>query len=483
MATYKYRAATATGQLRTGMLEGSSRADAVERVKRLGLMPIETVETSSKVSAEPKLRLNSQTRRGIVNAVSELAVLLNAGLPLDRALGVCVENLTRPAVKATFAKLREPRAPRRVARARDAGKRRRVLANGVGDGPKPARPAASSTKVSDVLAETMERAETLRQTIVSSMVYPIMLIVIATSVILVMLLFVVPQFESLFKDTGAKLPFMTQVVMAASHAVQNYGIVGAILGMVGVFLLVRWARQPAVKRVLDRQILNMPVMALSYATPKRRGLRAHWAAFSTAACRWPPALAIAQRSIANMHMAEAVDKVSSGLRQGGGLSSPLAATGLFPPMALSFLRTGEETAQLGLMLSRLADVLDREVRNSIQRIIAVLTPAITVAMGAIVATVIASIMSCNSGLQRSSDRTMTMCNFRRRHTENGFTLLELLVVLAIMGMLAAIIAPQVIGYLGKSRTNDCAGADPIRHARARIVPRRCRPLPNATGRS
>jgi general secretion pathway protein F len=109
------------------------------------------------------------------------------------------------------------------------------------------------------------------------------------------------------------------------------------------------------------------------------------------------ALQIAQRSIANMHMSEAVDKVSSGLRQGGGLSSPLAATGLFPPMALSFLRTGEETAQLGLMLSRLADVLDREVRNSIQRIISILTPAITVAMGAIVATVIASIMSAILG--------------------------------------------------------------------------------------
>jgi general secretion pathway protein F len=96
-------------------------------------------------------------------------------------------------------------------------------------------------------------------------------------------------------------------------------------------------------------------------------------------------------------MAEAVDRVSAGLRQGGGLSSPLAATGLFPPMALSFLRTGEETAQLGLMLSRLADVLDRDVRTAIQRLITVLTPTITVAMGVIVATVIASIMSAILG--------------------------------------------------------------------------------------
>ena len=108
MATYRYRAATAAGQLRTGVLEGASRADAIERVKRLGLMPIETVETNSKATdGSPKLRLNSQTRRGIVNAVSELAVLLNAGLALDRALAVCVENINKPSVKAVFAKLRD----------------------------------------------------------------------------------------------------------------------------------------------------------------------------------------------------------------------------------------------------------------------------------------------------------------------------------------------------------------------------------------
>ncbi len=396
MATFKYRAATPAGQLRTGMLEGSSRADAIERVKRLGLMPIETVEASSKASAEPKLRLNTQTRRGIVNAVSELAVLLNAGLPLDRALGVCVENLTRPAVKATFAKLRDRvRQGASLARAmQDSGGAFSPMASAM------AEAGEASGKLDESLgrlAETMERAETLRQTIVSSMVYPIMLIVIATSVILMMLLFVVPQFENLFSDAGAKLPFMTQVVMAASHGVKDYGLVGAGLAAIAVFLLLRWARQPSVKRVIDRQLLNMPVVGHVIRNAETARFARTLGSLLDGGVPLASALAIAQRSIANMHMSEAVNKVSLGLRQGGGLSSPLAATGLFPPMALSFLRTGEETAQLGLMLGRLADVLDREVRNSIQRIIAVLTPAITVAMGAIVATVIASIMSAILG--------------------------------------------------------------------------------------
>ena len=89
--------------------------------------------------------------------------------------------------------------------------------------------------------------------------------------------------------------------------------------------------------------------------------------------------------------------MAEGLRQGGGLTAPLAATGVFPTVALSYLRTGEETAQLGLMLGRLADVLDREVRVRVERMIGVLTPLVTVLMGAVVATVIASIMSAIIG--------------------------------------------------------------------------------------
>jgi general secretion pathway protein F len=397
VATYRYRAATAGGQLKTGVLEGDSRADAIERVKRLGLMPIETVETKSRTDREaPALRLNTPTRRGIVNAIGELSVLLNAGLPLDRALAVCVENLTRPAVKATFVKLRD--------RVRHGASLARAMqeSNGAFSPMASAMAEAgeASGKLDDSLArlaETMERAEALRQTIVSSMVYPVMLMAIATSVILVMLLFVVPQFEELFSDAGPKLPFMTQVVMAASHAVKDYGLVGLGLLGVTVYLVSRWLRQPSVRRVVDRQLLRAPVIGNIIRNAETARFARTLGSLIDGGVPLASALAIAQRSLVNRHMAEAVDRVSAGLRQGGGLSSPLAATGLFPPMALSFLRTGEETAQLGLMLGRLADVLDRDVRTAIQRLITVLTPTITVAMGALVATVIASIMSAILG--------------------------------------------------------------------------------------
>lgn len=396
MATYRYRAATATGTLKTGVLEGSSRSDAIERVKRLGLMPIEAVETTSRATEGGVIKVNAALRKGLSNTIGELAVLLNAGLSLDRALAVCVENITKPNLKAVFTRLRNSvRQGHSLSRAMNE-------CEGVFPPMAPAMAEAgeASGRLDDSLTrlgEALDRAEALRETIVSSLVYPALLLIIATSVILVMLLFVVPQFEELFSDVGGKLPFMTQVVLAASHALKDYGLIAFVVLVVAGFALFRWTRRPSIRRIIDRQLLNMPAFGPLIRNAETARFARTLGSLLDGGVPLASALAIARKSLANMHMAEAIDRVTSGLKQGGGLSRPLAATGLFPPMALSFLRTGEETAQLGLMLNRLADVLDRDVRNTIQRLIAIMTPVITVAMGALVAGVIASIMSAILG--------------------------------------------------------------------------------------
>jgi len=396
MAIYRYRAATASGQLRTGVLESNSRADALDRIKRLGLMPIEAVETAAKSAAEGKVKTNSAVRQGIANALGELAVLLNAGLSLDRALAVCVENIQKPALKAVFEKLRD--------RVRHGMSLSRAMTESGGAFPPMAAAMAEAGEASGKLdesmsrlAEALDRAEALRQTIVSSLVYPAMLLCVATGVILVMLLWVVPQFEGLFTDAGAKLPMQTQIIMGASHALKSYGLLGLLVAVVGVIMLMRWMRKPNVRRAFDRKLLEAPVLGAIVRNAETASFARTLGSLLDGGVALPAALSISRKSLSNTHMAAAIDSVSSGLKQGGGLSGPLAATKLFPPMAMSFLRTGEETAQLGLMLTRLADVLDRDVRNAIQRLISFMTPAVTVLMGGIVATVIASIMSAILG--------------------------------------------------------------------------------------
>ena len=394
MAAYRYRAATAQGTVQTGMLEAASRADVLDRLRKLGLSPIEAVETAAVVQ-RPK-KSNAATRRALANAIAELSVLLSAGLTLDRALGVAAENIQHDGVKAAFKELREKvKHGASLARAMaEAGSMFSPMACAMAE----AGEASGKLDVSlGRLGETLERAENLRQTIASALVYPVLLLCIATAVILVMLLFVVPQFESLFEDMGGKLPFATQVVVAASDALQNYGWYALLALVVIGFALSRWLKQRSVRLAFDRMVLKVPRIGSLVASAETARFGRTLGSLIDGGVALPVAMTIAQRSLVNTHMASAVGRVTAGLKEGAGLSGPLAAARVFPPVALSFLRTGEETARLGPMLTRLADVLDRDVRVAVERLIVILTPTITVLMGALVGLVIASIMSAILG--------------------------------------------------------------------------------------
>jgi general secretion pathway protein F len=396
LATFRYRAATPSGSVRTGALEGQSRDDVIAQLRRLGLAPIEAVATTGPARGETAVKANAKTRQAVVNAIGELSVLLEAGLALDRSLAVCVDNILNPGVKAAFARIH--------ARVKEGATLSRAMIESRGLFPPMASAMCEAGEADGRLgaalarlAESLDRAEALRQTVVSSLVYPAMLIVVATSVILVMLLVVVPQFEVLFEGSHARLPFATRVVMGASEGVRAYGLVALALIAALVLGARQFLRRPAARQAFDRLVLGVPKLGPLIVNAETAAFSRTLGSLVEGGVPLPTALGIAQRSVSNSHMASAIAKVVAGLKEGAGLSGPLAASGVFPAMALSFLRTGEETARLGLMLNRLADVLDRTVRSTIQRMIGILTPAITVLMGAVVATVIASIMSAILG--------------------------------------------------------------------------------------
>ena len=396
MAIYRYRAATAGGEMRAGTLEAPSHADVLQRLRNLGLLPIEAVETRAKAETKARAHVGNATRQAVANAIGELAVLLNAGLALDRALAVTVENCARPVLKTACAKIRD--------RVKEGWPLARAMAEHEHLFPPMACAMAEAGEASGKLdsslaraAEALERAVALRQTIVSSLVYPAMLLVIAIGVICIMLLFVVPQFEDLFADAGGKVPFMTRMIMGASDLLREYGFF-LLLGLaIAGFALYRWLQQPSVRRAFDRRVLAIPQLGQIVTKAETARFARTLGSLVESGVALPTAVLIARKSFVNSYMGDAVGRVAAGLKEGAGLSGPLAATRLFPPMAMSFLRTGEETAQLGIMLDRLADVLDREVKNSIQRAIAIMTPVITVLLGVAVATVIASLMSAILG--------------------------------------------------------------------------------------
>lgn len=156
-------------------------------------------------------------------------------------------------------------------------------------------------------------------------------------------------------------------------------------------------RQPVVRLARDRLILSLPLLGELVRRIDTARFARTLGALIDGEVALPAALILSRRTISNQVLRAAVSRVADGVKEGGGLTAPLAASGALPRLAIGFLRTGEETSQLGMMLTRLADVLDRDIRTRIETLIGILTPLITVVLGATVAGIIASIMSAILG--------------------------------------------------------------------------------------
>ncbi|MBX9664012.1 type II secretion system F family protein [Novosphingobium sp.] len=394
---FRYRALRGDGRIIAGQLDAASESDALAQIRRSGNTPVELrLITGAAATAPPGegiSRRNSAISRAVI---AELAVLLKAGLPLDRALALAVGNIDDPATAEAMGML--------LSAVREGAPISRAML----DNPALFSPGeaamAEAGEANGKLGEAMERlskmleqAAELRRLVITSMIYPIALSVISVGVILMMLLFVVPQFERLLDNSQAELPFASMAVIAASQFLRAYGL-WLLAGLVVIGLALRNVlARPSSRIRFDQTMLRLPLVGDLVRRIETARFSHTLGALLEGGVPLPNALALAQRTVGNTAIAAAIATIAEGVREGGGLSAPLAATGMLPHLAIGFIRTGEETSQLALMLSRLAVVLDRDVRTRLERLVAILTPTITIVLGTAVAVIIAAVMSAILG--------------------------------------------------------------------------------------
>lgn len=395
MSNFAYRAVTAGGASANGEVEAASRELAIAAIRRMGLLPVELRDTGS-ISQKTATTADNKSRKAVTKGIGELSVLIGAGLQLDRALSLAIQNIDHAGVQAEFAAI--------LAEVKEGKSLSRAMAGNEALFPPMAvamtEAGEANGKLGEALArlsESLTQADDLRTLIGTSLIYPVILTIVAVAVILMMMLFVVPQFESLFAGSGDRLPAASQMVMRASQLLRAHGLTLLVAIVVIGFLIRQWLRVPGMRLARDGFLLAMPQIGTLIRYIDTARFSRTLGVLVSGGVPLPVALATAQRTISNRVMSDAVAKVASGVKEGEGLTAPLAATGVFPKLALGFLRTGEETSQLGPMLTKLADMLDRDIKVRLQRLIGLLTPAMTVILGIGVASIIASIMAAILG--------------------------------------------------------------------------------------
>ena len=401
MAEFAYKAASAGGGLVEGRIEARSREEAIRRLVEQGLTPVGVFDRAAAPAAVPGAAKPSRrrwsvggdkpTRAEILALTSELAVMLRAGLPLDGALRVLLGMDHRPPVAALVAQVLEsvkggtPLSRALAARGELFGP---FYVNMVRSGEASGQLGAVLTR----LVEHLERMRALRESVVSALIYPGILLSVAVLSVLAILIFIVPQFEQLFRDAKEALPLATRIVLGAGHLVLDYGVL-LLAGLVlGGYAFVRWLRSDAGQRWGQARLARLPVLG---RVRHEYNLARFTRTFGTLLANGVPiltALGIAGETLEDVKLRDSIKGVAPKVKSGGRLADALAATGSFEPLAINLVRVGEETGTLDRMVLELAVVLDRKVETGIKRGLTLLEPILILGLGLVIAVVIVSIL-------------------------------------------------------------------------------------------
>jgi general secretion pathway protein F len=242
------------------------------------------------------------------------------------------------------------------------------------------------------LADTMERNKELRESVKSALIYPVILIGVAVLSVMVLLVWVVPQFEQTFQQAGKALPLPTAVVVVVGGFLRKWW--WAVAG--GTVLVALWLRRrsrlPAVKARWDRRVLGWPLVGDLVTKVEVARFARTLATLLGNGVTLLAGLSIVKETLGNSVLAGALDGVTARLREGKGFGRPLAETGLYPKLATQMILVGEESGRLEEMLNRVADVYDREVAMAVKRFLAVLEPALILGLAVMIGGIVFSIL-------------------------------------------------------------------------------------------
>ncbi|MDZ4798848.1 MAG: type II secretion system F family protein [Bryobacteraceae bacterium] len=390
-ATFHFRAVAPDGKLRTGTLHGDNEKFVAQELRKQGLTPV-YVGVGQKAAVDIKIPgFNGGRRRDVLFFTQELSTLLNAGVPVDRALSITSELTERPRFKGVVSE---------VIRVLKGG---RSLADSLAAQPlyfsdlyinmvRAGEASGSLASVFERLAEFERTRDDLRNYIVSSMVYPALLATTGTVSVIFLLTYVVPKFAAVFQDSQLKMPAPTRIMLETSNVLTKYGWIGIALLVGGLIFLQLSTRTGAGRLWWDGFKLKIPVLGDAL----RKAEVARFArAMSTLVANSVPlvqSLSIAGATLNNKRIAGSLASVSAGVRRGEGIAGPLRKAGEFPPLAAHLLAVGEETGRLDSMFLRMADIYEADTRTAIRRFTSLFEPIVILVMGIIVGALILSML-------------------------------------------------------------------------------------------
>jgi general secretion pathway protein F len=394
MALYHYVAVSSRAGSVTGRMEAASKAAVVERLHEAGHVPINIAEVGRLWNADLG-RLFQRRRvsaRSLAVLTSQLATLLDAGVVLDECLAILEEMTEAPREREVLRGLLD-RVRAGVALSDAMAAERTVFPDFYVSMVRAGEAGASLEAVLMRLSEFLDRSQAIREHVKSALLYPLIVAVTCVLSISMLFIFVVPRFKPLFEQAGSALPLTAQALLTISDFMQDYWWVLVVVPLLAVVVTRLQLRKPAARARLDRRLLKLPLVgALIAKVQTVRFARTLGTALKNGVSL-ETALSITRETLSNRVFADAVAVILERVKTGTGLATPVVQAKVFPVLAGHLIRVGEEVGRQDDMLVKIADIFELETRRALDRILALLGPALTIVLGVVVAGVTLSIIT------------------------------------------------------------------------------------------
>jgi general secretion pathway protein F len=395
MPAFRYEAVDDAGATRKGVVNADSARAARSDLRTQGLVPIAVDAIAAQVDELGQARSRRFGDRLSTNELAlftrQLASLLEASLPLEQAFTALLEQAERPYVRDLIASIRSEvmggaslsdalsRHPRDF-----ADIYRALVASGEQIG--------QLARVLSRLADYIERRNALVQKVRLAFTYPAIVTVVAFSIVIFLLAYVVPQIVSVFANTKQQLPFLTVVMLMISDFVRGYGWLVALLTAAGLFAWRTALKNPDVRYRWHSWLLTAPLYGKFERSLNTARFASTLAITTGSGVPILRALQTSRDTLSNVAMREQVEEATASVREGVGLARALSAHKHFPPMLIHMIRAGEVTGELPAMLERASNAQEQDLERRAMTIAGLLEPALILVMGVVVLLIVLAVL-------------------------------------------------------------------------------------------
>lgn len=390
--TYDYKVRDRTGKLISGQLVGDSEMLVQRRLREMGMTPVDVRKHGQGIRMEINLRPGRVKLKQIAVFCRQFATMVNSGLPILRALSILADQTDSKELGKVLVEVRndvEQGSSLSAAMAKHPKAFNNLFVSMM-------RAGETGGVLDDVLlqlADQIEKEVQLRRQIKSAMTYPIVVLVMVVLIMAAMLLFIVPQFETIYASLNSGLPAPTKILLAASDGFRKYWWLVGLATIGGAFAFRRYKATDSGRARVDAVKIRVPVFGPLFHKVGLARFSATLGMLLRAGVPILQALDIVKDTVNNRIMSIAVEDVKSSVREGESIAKPLSRHAVFPPMVVQMMAVGEETGAVDTMLDKVSEFYNQEVEATVEALTSLIEPLlIAIIGGAVGAAVVALYM-------------------------------------------------------------------------------------------